>query len=314
MSTAAHTGGGGTRPHSQVSRGPAQADAVVARDALSSRTLAIALGLSLWIAAGSLFLAVAEGLGSHPLRRLLIGITFVVLMSGALWQRDRVCAALRARPWLVIVAALAELALVVADGVIPRGPYGVITVTALGIAAVVADPRLVWLCVAALDGGYAIAVLAELSPADVVSDAHLANVLGAMLGYPFAALVVLGLASGFKRFMANCDAHFEIVHGPHPGLPPALASAVRLGAGHSARQLHPPSALAALSRAEIRVVEALAGGRRPKQIAFASGRSIATVRKHIQNAKRKTGAGTLPELAAMTTRPDWPGASDDAHG
>ncbi len=179
--------------------------------------------------------------------------------------------------------------------------------TSLGLAAIVADARYVWLCVAILDGGYAATALAESSPAQLVRDGDLAGVLGAMLGYPFAALVVLGLAGLFKRFVADVDGIVHALRNGAPALTATLTRAVQIGPGRSPSALPAPSPFAELTNREIGIVEALAAGRRPKQVAFAWGVSIATVRAHIKHAKRKTGAATLPELAAMTTYPDWPG-------
>ena len=64
-----------------------------------------------------------------------------------------------------------------------------------------------------------------------------------------------------------------------------------------------------LTATERRVVEALASGLAPKQIAYEFGRSVATIRSHLQRAKRKTGARTLPHLAAMSVHADWSGDS-----
>jgi len=50
------------------------------------------------------------------------------------------------------------------------------------------------------------------------------------------------------------------------------------------------------------VVHGLARGRAPKQLAREAGVTLATIRAHIQNAKRKTRARTLTELVAITTR------------
>ena len=61
-----------------------------------------------------------------------------------------------------------------------------------------------------------------------------------------------------------------------------------------------------LTATERQVVEALASGLAPKQIAYEYGRSVATIRSHLQRAKRKTGARTLPHLAAMSVHDDWP--------
>jgi len=272
---------------------------------ISVRVLSITLALSLWVASGSLVLAITEGLGPDPLRRLLIGVLLVLCIAAALWQRSAVCAALRARPWLVVPIAVALLCVAVADGVI-GGPYVAITLTSIGLAAVVARPRTVWLCVAVLDAGYAAAILIDSSPAALVQSGQLAGVLGALLGYPFVALVVLGLAGLFRRFVGSTDAVLDTIRDGSPALTPALTHAVRLGAGSPLALLTAPSPFIDLTSAEVRVVEGLASGSRPKQLAYAWGVSLALVRKHIRHAKRKTGASTLPELAAMTARPDWP--------
>lgn len=59
---------------------------------------------------------------------------------------------------------------------------------------------------------------------------------------------------------------------------------------------------AMLTSREHLVVRGLARGRAPKQLAADCGVSLATIRCHIQSAKRKTRARTLPELVAITTR------------
>jgi FixJ family two-component response regulator len=57
-----------------------------------------------------------------------------------------------------------------------------------------------------------------------------------------------------------------------------------------------------LSRKERAVVAGLADGRAPKQLAVDCGVSLATIRCHIQSAKRKTSARTLAQLVAITSR------------
>jgi two-component system nitrate/nitrite response regulator NarL len=59
---------------------------------------------------------------------------------------------------------------------------------------------------------------------------------------------------------------------------------------------------AVLTSKEHLVVRGLARGRAPKQLAGDCGVSLATIRCHIQSAKRKTSARTLPELVAIATR------------
>src|SRR5277367_982403 len=64
--------------------------------------LTTAMCLSLWVAFGSLVLAVIDGLGADPVRRLGVGTVLVLGAGLALWWRRRVCALLGKRPWLVL--------------------------------------------------------------------------------------------------------------------------------------------------------------------------------------------------------------------
>jgi DNA-binding CsgD family transcriptional regulator len=275
---------------------------------VSERVLGLTLALSLWVASGNLALAIIDGLGRHPLRHLLAGLVLVLGAGAALGKRTAFCVALRARPWLVVLVAAAQLGAVVIDGV-PGSAYESVPATSIGLAAIAARSRTVWLCVAILELGYAAAVLAGTSPAMVVSAGHLPRVLGTLLVYPLAALVALGGTRLYLRFVASAADEIHRMRGGSPTLTPALARAIQIGEAPEVPLLPAPSAFADLTDREVRVVEALARGRRPKQIAFDWGIALATVRTHIRHAKRKTGARTLPELAAMTTALEWP-ASD----
>lgn len=64
------------------------------------------------------------------------------------------------------------------------------------------------------------------------------------------------------------------------------------------------ASLSDLTPSERMVVESLAAGLAPKQIASREGVSVAATRKHIVAAKRKAGARTLAELSALTARAD----------
>jgi DNA-binding CsgD family transcriptional regulator len=238
---------------------------------LSMRVLTIALVLTLWVATGSFVLA-AISPGSDPLRRLAVGGVFVLAAALALWRRGGVCRALRAHPGLILAVAVVSLGVALVDGV--DGPYVPVTETVIGIATVVAGPRLVWLCVVNLEAGYGLAVLASRSPG------ALGGVLGAMLAYPFVALVVVGLTNLYKRFLGRVDETLTAFRAGAPALTPALTSAVALGAVRPVAGLPAPSSpLSCLSKAERGVVDELVAGVRPKQVALAWGVSLATVRK-----------------------------------
>ena len=55
----------------------------------------------------------------------------------------------------------------------------------------------------------------------------------------------------------------------------------------------------ALTRREIQVVEALAAGERPKQIALRLGISVKTVQQHERHLYRKLDAKTAPHAVAL---------------
>lgn len=185
----------------------------------SARLLDVALALSLWVATGSLALAIADGLGEHPLRRLVVGIALVLSITVGLWQRHKLFAALQARPWLVVLIAGAAGTAVVADGPL-NGAYQAVAMTSIGIAAVVARPRTVWLCVLVLCSGYAAALLVDGSPIGLspATSGHLASAVSALLGYPFAALVILGSISVFHRFIAGADGWLDAMGGTNHAL------------------------------------------------------------------------------------------------
>lgn len=293
-----------TAPDERNASAPKQLKA----QALPAGVLTTALWLSLWVACGSFVLAVADGLGAHPARRLLVGALFVVASAIAVWQREKVCTALRLNPVLVVPLAALQLGVCLIDGLI-GGPYVAFTMTSIGLAVVVARSRTVWACVALLDVSYAVIVLIDRSPSRMVHSGDFAGVLGQLLAYPFAGLALLGLACVFKRFVGNAEPIVDAIRGGQPALTPALTHAIARP-GRPVPQLPPGSVpRPALTRAEVRVVEGLASGRAPKQLAHEWQLSLTTVRSHIKHAKRKTGAKTVPELAALAARPDWPNVS-----
>jgi DNA-binding CsgD family transcriptional regulator len=277
---------------------------------LSRGVFTVGLSLSLWLALGSLVLALADG-GPHPARRALVGVVLVVASAVAMWQRRLVCAWLRRRPWLVVPIALAELGAAVVDGLPDATPYAVFSGTSIALAVVVARPRTVWLTVGVLECSYAAVVLLDRSPAQVADSGRLSAVLGGLLGYPCAALIGLGLVSLFTRFLDRVPQTLDALRNGVPALTPALTQAVERGP-RPCPQLPPPSPAAGLTPTERRVVEGLAEGSAPKEIAYRWGVSIATIRTHIRHAKRKTRARTLSELASMAARADWP--DDDCDG
>jgi DNA-binding CsgD family transcriptional regulator len=267
---------------------------------LSLRVLTITLAVMLWLSLGSVALAVADGLGEHPARRLSIGLGLVMAAVVALWQRERACVALRLHPQLVLCVAALQLGAAAADGLLD-GPYAAVSVTAIGLAALAARPRTAWFCVAILVGGYLSLAALQQSPAEVVRDGQVARVLGDVLAYPLFAVLCLALAALFGRYISRVDDVLDEVRAGAPALTPALALAVARGRPLPVLPSPMPQPLTASER---RVVDALSCGMVPKQIARDFGVSIATVRTHIRNAKRKIGARTLSELVRVAAQAD----------
>jgi DNA-binding CsgD family transcriptional regulator len=266
---------------------------------LAEDLLTVALVLCLWLVCGSYVLALVGDLGSHPLRRVLIGAGLVLLAACALWQRRRVSAACRDRPWLVLPLAAALLGAAAVDGLL-GSPYVVITQTSVGLAVIVARARTVWACVALLDLCYAAIVFNVSSPTQLSREGQLDGVVGALLGPPFVALALLGLTRLFMRFLLDVEAMLDRLRRGDPALTPALTRAV-LSAGRAPLALPAPKPTR-LTPAERRVVDGLTRGRAPKELAHEWGLSLATVRTHIKRAKRKAGARTISELVARVSR------------
>jgi len=263
--------------------------------------MAAGLALSLWVACGSFALALVDGLGPNPTRRFGIGLLLVCAGVAVLLMRSAVCARLRARPWLTILAAGLLLAVIAVDGIV-GSPYVAVSLTPIGITVIVARARTVWLCVSALMAGYAFVVLAGHTPAQLSRDGQLGTVAGALVGYPVTGILLLGLRRRFTRFVDRIEPTLGAIRDGSPASTPALARALRA----DRIELTPAPPLApVLTPTERRVVEGLATGLTAKQLAFNWGVSINTVRSHISSAKRKTGARTLRELAGMPAHPDW---------
>jgi DNA-binding CsgD family transcriptional regulator len=266
---------------------------------LALDALTVTLGLSAWVALGSLVLAIADGLGEHPARRAALGALLLAACVLGLLRRGAVEERLRRQPWLVVVVAAAQILAAVLDEPI-GGAYVAFSLTSIGLAVVAARTRTVWLCVAVLEAGFLAAVLSQHSLHQLAADGELGGVVGVIVSYPVIALLLLTLRRLFTRFSASAETIVLAIRAGAPVLTPALAAAV------AGPRLLSPGRATALTPAEVRAVEALASGRAPKQIALDQRVSLSTVRTHLKHAKRKTGARTLRELAALAKHPDWP--------
>jgi DNA-binding CsgD family transcriptional regulator len=167
------------------------------------------------------------------------------------------------------------------------------------IAVIVAAPRWFMLCVAVSAVGYvgdlalqghSVAWLTSGVGENLISNQAVDLVANA------GALWLLMLA--LRTFLAGAPTSVVSVRDGARSLTPQLALAVAQPRALLDRA-DPRAVTSGLSGAEWRVVALLAQGRAPKQIALESSLALATVRSHIANAKRKTGARTVEQLAAL---------------
>jgi len=167
------------------------------------------------------------------------------------------------------------------------------------IAVIVAAPRWFSLCVAVSAIGYV---------GDLALQGHSVAWLTSGVGENMVSNQVVDLVANagalwllmvaLRTFVAGMPASLLSVRGGGRSLTPQLALAVTRPRALLGRA-DPRAVTSGLSGAERRVVALLAQGRAPKQIALESSLALATVRSHIANAKRKTGARTVEQLVAL---------------
>lgn len=256
-------------------------------DRLGVEVLTTALAMTLWVAAGSVSLAVANGLGGHPARRLVIGIVLCALPAVALVRRWWVASVLRRSPRVVVVVAVLVAVLVAVDGPLD-GSFAAVSLCVLGLTVVVADRPIVVACTAILTAGYVGGAVLGRSLSDL-GDREIAGLVSQALAYPFVAAALLLVAGLLRNLLAETAETVdgtlsERALGPGPG-PQALLASI--------------DPFSRLTPTERRVLDHLGAGLTPKQTALAMEQPIGTTRVHIKHIKKKTGAATLAQLCAM---------------
>lgn len=124
---------------------------------------------------------------------------------------------------------------------------------------------------------------------------------------PFViALAALALTGVFRDLFRRVPDLLAQMHVGPDGMPSlnGQPEVALLTSGESKTTVKSsPTADDPLTPAERAIVDQLASGRTPQQIALDSSRSEHTIYDHIKNAKRKVGALTTPHLVARAWRP-----------
>lgn len=292
---------GGARATSESSNLPTPAAhgepsrAAGSRAAAHARAITtVGLALGVFVAAANLTQAVVEGLGSDPPRQIAIGVTLLALSVAQLAGRERVIVWLRETTWWILAVAALQTGLVASEGLL-ESPYYSSCLIPVGIVAISGRARAVWACALLIDVIVAVAVLSAFSPAELARSGALGTALGALAAPVIAA------------FVLYCFARLEVrvVDRIVAAAGRARAIAVpedpeRLLLGRPSPE---PPPWEALEANELRVMRALALGGSNRAIGEEVGYSEKRVKELLRSARRKTGARTREQLAALAVHP-----------
>jgi DNA-binding CsgD family transcriptional regulator len=240
-----------------------------------------------------LFAAIA---GARPVTQLE-GLTLSLLAVGAVMRTDDAARLLLVRGAMPMVAALFAAAGALDHGF--QGHYAEVAPAIVFVAALVSSWRWVALTLAISVLGYvADQALAGHSLHWMFAGPGLSDVATQLADLALNAVIGLLLIALLRRFVARApqtlrDARRGASRAITPFLAQALAGPVALLPAPD-----PSAGIETLTRAERSVLELLATGLAPKQVARELSVTLATVRSHIAAAKRKTGSRTVEQLVA----------------
>lgn len=218
-------------------------------------------------------------------------VSLLALAIAALRWRDPLLERLVRRPVLTLLIPLPGLVAVGLDGGFDSVWTPLVAIT-VGVPATLGLPWLSLVCAMLTASGQAAAGWmnrGDKTNARLVEATVSSGVGTAAVGVGIALAVAT--MAGFLRRRPQVLAKLRAID-------PLLTTPAPRHRAPSQRRLSPAPRLP-LSNAELEVVARLARGRAPKQIAADLGVTLATVRSHLKQAKRKTHARTLPELVGL---------------
>ena len=245
------------------------------------------------------FLAPPRGLPSALTPAVLAALVTLLAAVVMLRHPDATARILATRPG-------AQLAVLVCVGVLVADPAAQLwwpAAALLMLLVPVAPTRRVFIFCLIAGLVSAGAYLVELGPAHALSVPSV-TVWFSLIVPPLAVLVLV--TTVIRAGLGTRSATYDVSEAPSEL---RYAEAAGTTPGQLTRG-HPTNRMDTLTPREREMVGQLANGLLPKQIAFQSGASLSTVRSALQSAKRKTGARTLHELAALSTAASM--ATDEA--
>lgn len=235
-------------------------------------------------------LALATLTGTLTTSGIVMGASLLILATAALWSRRDMLALLASHPRAALLFPVPVVVAIAIDGGIESHWTPLIAVSVV-IPALLGHPRIALACAGVAASGQAIAVLISATDVDGarVAELLLFNATGTIAAALGVALSMAVLARSIREAPAERLQEDHALPGPVTRRPAALLDKT---VGDDTE----PAPSESLSPSELRVVELLAAGDAPKEIAVDLGIALATVRTHLKRAKRKTGARTLSEL------------------
>lgn len=271
---------------------PSQATESIAAAHVRAIT-AVGLALGVFVAGANLTQAVVEGLGSDPPRQVAIGVTLLALDIALLAGRERVIVWLRVARWRILVLAALQLSLVASEGLL-ESPYYSSCLIPVGVVAISGRARAVWACALLIDAIVAVAVLTASSPAELARSGMLGTALGA-LAAPVIAAFVLDCFARMERRVVD-----RMIAAAGRARTIAAEDPERLLLGRPSPK---PSTWEALEADELSVMRGLALGGSNRAIGKEVGYGETAVKELLRSARRKTGARTREQLAALAAHP-----------
>jgi DNA-binding CsgD family transcriptional regulator len=264
--------------------------------------LTVGLGLSVFVAVNNLLAAVAEGLGPHPVRRVAIGAVLLAISLALLAGRRRLMRRLHEAPWTVLTLAVIQLGVAAVED-LPEGPYFSSLLVPVGLAVIAGRPKLVWACALLVDACYAIVVFVFSSPASLSRTTGLGTVLGSLA----APLIIAVALEGLVRLYGTWSERIVMRSLPEQSATAPSEPAPLL--------LNPeptePAPWEVLSDNEISVMREMPKYETSSEIGNASHLAKTTVDHLFESARRKTGARTRDQLAALMAHPWFTGDVDE---
>jgi DNA-binding CsgD family transcriptional regulator len=261
---------------------------------LALRALRVTLLVTAAAAVAGLVGAAVDG-GSAPWR-VPEGLAIAALALVAATHAERSAVLLRTRGGLIAyVAVLAALLALDGHG---ESPFVSVGYVAVAVAVVVASPLRVAMCAVLLVFGWSAGELVDGHGLGFLFGDGFGRLLNEIVDVTVPAALLLCTLEAGRRTLREAPVTLTAARYGGGGAPPALLAAVRSTPAALPRA-NAASIVGRLSPAEARVVELVAEGLAPKQVALALGIGLPTVRSHLAAAKRKTDAATIPQLAGL---------------